>query len=106
MAYRLPRRSKKSGFTVVYGDDTYTLPAMQDLPMNFLVRIQSANVKMESRNKKLRPEGQAEMMTVFMDVLAKYAPPVAEDITSSQFEDLMEAWSAEAQDEEDESLGE
>lgn len=106
MAYRLPKRGRKNVFVINYGDESYNLPLMNDLPMNFLVRVQEAQVKNDSRNKRLKAEGQVEMMKVFMDIIAKYAPNVAEDITTTQFEDLMEAWSEAGSEEEAEDLGE
>lgn len=106
MAYRLPKRGKKEkGFDVAYGDEVFRLPLMENLPMGYLVEINAAQQKMGARSSRVQEEGQVAMMRVFMDVLEKYAPPVAAEITTSQFEDLMTAWS-EVSTEEDSSLGE
>lgn len=106
MAYRIPKKSKREDFVVYYGEDTFHLPKMDNLPMAYLVRIQAAQVKATSKKKSVQQEGQIEMMEVFMDVLVKFAAPVAEDITTEQFTALMDAWAETLDDEEREDLGE
>lgn len=101
--YKVPVAKKPNTFKFqIEGDDeVFEVPVIDNLPMGFLSRIQSAATKAQSGNRRKKAEGSSELLSAFMDVLDAYAPGVTEVVDSVSLEGLLTAWT-----EAGESLGE
>lgn len=95
MAYHFPKKSKKERrtFDIALGDDVYSLPLIENLPMKHLVRVQAAMAKSGSRTPSKAEEGRVEMMQAFLGIFEDFAPAILDVLDQGNFEDLMEAWS-------------